>query len=83
MESMLNWYRAYAQRPPQDPPSWRVTVPTMMIWGARDTALGQEMARPSIELCNEGELYILTKATHWVQHDESARVNELLETFLA
>ena len=83
MTSMMNWYRAYLRYYPVAPVSWRVTMPTLMIWGTQDQALSEDMARPSIEYCeNGGELYLLTDATHWVQHDKATRVNELLSEFL-
>jgi pimeloyl-ACP methyl ester carboxylesterase len=34
-------------------------------------------------MCDEGaDLFILENATHWVQHDEPQRVNELILDFL-
>ncbi|MDX1520382.1 MAG: alpha/beta hydrolase [Anaerolineae bacterium] len=80
--SMLNWYRAYIQKPSTPPANPRITVPTLLIWGAQDTVLGREMAQPSIDLCDDGRLVFIEEATHWVQHEESDRVNELLDTFL-
>ena len=79
---MLDWSRAYVQKPPTPPASPRITVPTLLIWGAQDTALGREMAQPSIDLCDDGRLVFFEEATHWVQHDEADRVNELIDTFL-
>lgn len=82
--AMLNWYRALVQRRPNLPPaSMRIAVPTLLIWGAQDVALGREMAQPSIDLCDDGRLVFIEEATHWVQHDEPARVNQLLLEFLA
>jgi pimeloyl-ACP methyl ester carboxylesterase len=80
--SMLNWYRAYVQKPPTPPANPRITVPTLLIWGAQDTALGREMAQPSIDLCDDGRLVFIEEATHWLQHEEADRVNELIDTFL-
>ncbi|MBT3188487.1 MAG: alpha/beta hydrolase [Anaerolineae bacterium] len=81
-KSMLNWYRAMLQKPPKPPASSRITVPTLLIWGAKDKFLGREMAQSSIELCNDGRLVFIEEATHWVQHEEAERVNELIGTFL-
>jgi len=53
-----------------------------MLWGARDVALGREMAEPSIALCDDGRLVFLEDATHFVQHDEPDRVNRELLAFL-
>ena len=82
MTAMINWYRALQKARPSRRASPRVRVPTLMIWGARDIALGREMAQPSIEYCEDGRLVFLEEATHWVQHDEPEQVNELLVKFL-
>lgn len=81
-KSMLNWYRSFVQKPPSPPASSRISVPTLLIWGAQDTAFGREMAQPSIERCDNGRLVFIEEATHWVQHDEAERVNQLVGTFL-
>jgi pimeloyl-ACP methyl ester carboxylesterase len=54
-----------------------------MLWGKQDVALGQEMAQPSIDLCDQGELVFFEHATHWLQHDEAAEVSNHLVAFLA
>jgi len=80
--SMINWYRAYVRKQPEDPTSWRVKVPTMMIWGEKDGFLKKSMAQPSIDLCNEGQLHLIPSGTHWVQHDAADEVNTYLGEFL-
>jgi pimeloyl-ACP methyl ester carboxylesterase len=79
---MVNWYRALLRRPPSYPARPRITVPTLLIWGARDRFLEKAMARPSIDLCDEGRLILVEEATHWVQHEEAKRVNGWIEGFL-
>ena len=81
LTAMLNWYRAVMQKPPMPPDNLRITVPTLLIWGAQDKFLGRELARPSIDLCDHGRLVLIEEATHWVQHEEAGRVNELIDTF--
>jgi pimeloyl-ACP methyl ester carboxylesterase len=76
IQSMLNWYRALRYR--DRPSGRRVTVPTLVLWGARDVALCKEMAPASIELCDDGRLEMLDTATHWIQHDEPEWVTERL-----
>ncbi|MCU0499351.1 MAG: alpha/beta hydrolase [Anaerolineae bacterium] len=83
IRSMLMWYRAYAQLPPKFPKDKRIKVPVRMIWGVKDIALIEELAQPSIDLCDQGELFKLQDATHWVQHDQPEQVNQLLLEFLA
>jgi pimeloyl-ACP methyl ester carboxylesterase len=88
LTGMLNWYRAIVRRALRG--SWnpnrvalrRVHVPTLMLWGKRDVALRHEMAQPSIELCERGELVTFERATHWVQHDAADEVNQKLIAFL-
>ena len=75
---MVNWYRAAARSQRKLASLGRITVPTLMIWGAKDFALGREMAQPSIDLCDHGRLVFIEEAGHFVQHEEPARVNELL-----
>ncbi len=81
LTGMLNWYRALFQRRPKFPADVRVHVPTLLIWGKQDIALGHEMAQPSIDLCDEGRLVLFEDATHWVQHDKVAEVSQLLAEF--
>jgi len=80
--SILNWYRAALQMPPDLTGNMHVHVPTLMLWGANDIALGREMAQPSIELCDHGKLVLFENTSHWIQHDKAAAVNKhLLEFF--
>jgi len=79
----LNWYRAAARYRPRISLQGKIQVPTLMIWGARDTALELELARASIGLCERGRLVVLDEATHWVQHEAAGEVNRLLLGFLS
>jgi pimeloyl-ACP methyl ester carboxylesterase len=80
--AMINWYRAMFRTKIKPLPSKRITVPTLLIWGAQDFALGREMAQPSINRCDDGRLVFIEEAGHWVQHEEPERVNDLLLGFL-
>jgi pimeloyl-ACP methyl ester carboxylesterase len=81
IKSMLGWYRAAVQMPPDLSNDLRVSVPTLMLWGAQDSALGREMAQPSLDLCDEGKLVFFESSSHWVQHDASEAVNKHLVEF--
>lgn len=86
LTGMLNWYRAMARSAAGSSGSGRkprITVPTLMLWGEQDSALGKELAQPSIELCDEGELVFFPKATHWIQHDEADDVNRMIHDFIS
>jgi pimeloyl-ACP methyl ester carboxylesterase len=80
--AMLHWYRAVVRKPPRLSVHRPTTVPTLLIWGAQDAFLGLDLARSSMALCQDGQLAMLEEGTHWVHHEEPARVNVLIETFL-
>ncbi|NUM48327.1 MAG: alpha/beta hydrolase [Anaerolineales bacterium] len=80
--SMINWYRALIQKPPQTPANMRIHVPTLVLWGAQDKFLSREMAQESMAYCDDGQLVYFEEATHWVQHEEVTKVNELILHFL-
>lgn len=80
--AMLNWYRAFVRGPRKTLESSRITVPTLMLWGVHDVALERGLAERSIAMCEKGRLIFFEEATHWLQHEEPARVNELIVEFM-
>ncbi len=83
VRSMIHWYRAAARSRPRRPASPRVSVPTLLLWGAQDRFLGREMAQPSIDLCDHGRLEFFEEASHWIQQEEPERVNRELVGFFS
>ncbi|MBC6607048.1 alpha/beta hydrolase [Hymenobacter sp. BT188] len=79
--SMLNWYRAAARYVRQLNPPGRVRVPIHIVWGKHDAFLNPNMAQESLAWCEAGRLTYFEKSTHWVQHEDSEAVNELLLRF--
>jgi pimeloyl-ACP methyl ester carboxylesterase len=82
LTGMLNWYRGAIPRDFGPPERYRITVPTLVLWGAREVYAVRETAEQSIRMCAGGELVFFEQATHWVQHDEPERVNRMLLDFL-
>jgi len=82
LTAMLNWYRAlwFSMRSVRDRP--RIRVPTLLLWGTQDVALGKELAQPSIDLCEYGWLEFFETATHWLQHEEPEQVNARIQAFI-
>jgi epoxide hydrolase 4 len=78
--SMINWYRALFRTRVKFPDKV-VRVPTRILWGERDAFLLAEMAHESLRYCTNAELFTFANATHWLQHEEPARVSELLIDF--
>jgi pimeloyl-ACP methyl ester carboxylesterase len=81
MNAMINWYRAAFREPMTPKSDFHVHIPTLILWGERDVALGAEMAQRSIALCDDGRLVFFENASHWVQHDEFGEVNRQLISF--
>jgi pimeloyl-ACP methyl ester carboxylesterase len=80
LNGMINWYRAAFRYRSKFPDS-TVHVPTRILWGERDAFLLSEMAHDSLRYCDNAELYTFANASHWLQHEEPARVSELLIDF--
>ncbi len=82
LSGMLAWYRAlrrYVMRPLS---AEQIRVPTRILWGRQDFALGPALAEASLALCARGELEWFDDAGHWLQHETAERVNERLLDFL-
>ena len=81
LKAMIHWYRAGLRYPP---PRSRSVIepPTLLIWGEKDTALGTEFIEPICRPCADIRVERIPDASHWVQHEEPDRVNELLIDFL-
>lgn len=81
--SMLNWYRAMPQMLPELNGDLRIRVPTLMLWGAQDIALGRELIQPSLDLFDQGRLVFFEDSSHWVHLDEADAVNKHLVEFFS
>ena len=80
LTGMINWYRALFRTRVRFPDK-TVCVPVRILWGERDAFLLPEMARESLRYCTNAELFTFADASHWLQHEEPARVSELLIDF--
>lgn len=83
MRGMLGWYRAALRFPREVFLARRVQPATLILWGARDVALAPELASESLAWCDDGRLVTFPDASHWVQHDRAAAVNQQLIGFLS
>lgn len=86
----LNYYRAAKIGPSQpaaeqELPSAlpRITVPTLVLWGERDTALLSENLEGLGEVVESVKVVRLPEGTHWVVHEEPERINREIREFLA
>jgi pimeloyl-ACP methyl ester carboxylesterase len=80
LTGMIHWYRAVFRHRSKFADS-TVRVPTRILWGKHDVALLFEMAEASLRYCTNAELLPFPENTHWLHHEEPARVAELLIEF--
>ena len=77
MTAMLNYYRALIRHWPSRSQlaNLRRTleVPTLMIWGTQDRALGKELTLGTEKLVRDVTLRYIPNASHWVQQDARRR----------
>jgi pimeloyl-ACP methyl ester carboxylesterase len=82
LTGMINWYRALARYPKILTSDLRLHMPVRILWGKLDPSLTHEMAARSMQFCDQADLTMFERATHWVQHEEATAVNrELIEFF--
>jgi pimeloyl-ACP methyl ester carboxylesterase len=57
-------------------------VPTLMIWGERDSALGKELTLGTEKFVRDLTLRYLPNVSHWVQQEAPETVNAMIEAWL-
>jgi pimeloyl-ACP methyl ester carboxylesterase len=83
---MINYYRAAVRQSQKQAAAQLrpISAPTLVIWGQRDRYLGPQLAEPDRDdVPNLDRVERLPGASHWVHHDESERVTQLLIDFFA
>ena len=90
----LNYYRASPLHPatPEDPGAagvkfdpaqFIVRVPTLVIWGERDTALLPSLLDGLDEFVTDLTVKRIPDGSHWVIHEHPGEVNRLIREFIA
>lgn len=83
LTSAINYYRAAARYPSTSSMQNAIIhVPTLVIWGEQDMALGKELNDGLERYVSTLELLFIEDASHWVQQDRPDLVNNYLLTFL-
>ncbi|HMO42252.1 MAG TPA: alpha/beta fold hydrolase [Phenylobacterium sp.] len=83
MTAMVNWYRAAVRHPFMNAPWPRIDVPTLVVWGEADTALGLETLEGTDAYVADLTLRRLPGVSHWVQQEAPEAVNAILTEWLA
>lgn len=82
LTSMLNWYRALPKGSFNQTPKMKIQVPVRIIWGLGDQFLSSQLAKESLNFCNNADLVFVGQATHWIHHEQPLIVNQLIHEFL-
>jgi epoxide hydrolase 4 len=83
MTAMLNYYRANFREFGKAPqPSPKIDVPTLIIWGEEDTALGIELTEGYEPYVRDFTLKRLPGVSHWVQQEAPRAVNAYMLDWL-
>jgi pimeloyl-ACP methyl ester carboxylesterase len=61
----------------------KVTVPTLVIWGEKDTALLTSNLVGLEQFVSQLTIKRIPDGTHWVVHEKRDEVNQLLRQFVA
>ena len=84
LKAGIDYYRALLlrTRSSRDALLRRIEIPTLVLWGDRDRYLIPENAEPGSDWLPNAGLVRFPEASHWLPHEEPARVNELVIDFL-
>jgi pimeloyl-ACP methyl ester carboxylesterase len=82
---MINYYRSSVRQSKGADAALRpISAPTLVIWGQDDGYLGPDLAEPDHDdVPHLDRVERVPDASHWVHHDASERVNQLLAEFFA
>jgi len=85
LTAALNYYRAAFRAAPRLVlrARRRIEVPVLLIWGERDRYLGLHLLEGTERWVPDLRVERIPEASHWVQADAPAKVNELLLGHLA
>ena len=79
LRAMLNCYRALAR--PGAPRLGRIAVPTLVLWGERDSFMDNRLAASSAGRCEQAEVRLIAGATHWLHLEQPDRIARELAAF--
>jgi pimeloyl-ACP methyl ester carboxylesterase len=93
LKGAVNYYRATPLHPADksgsgpstlnlDPESFRVRVPTCVIWGEADHALMTTLLDGLEQWVDDLVIERIADCSHWIIHEQSDRINQLIRGFL-
>ncbi len=83
LTAMVNYYRNIF-KPVFFNRKWGVLeVPTLMIWGENDTALGKELTYGTEAYVKDLQIHYIPNCSHWIQQEQPALLNQYMQDFLS
>ncbi len=82
LTAMVNYYRALDLGGRWQQPWGVLDVPTLLIWGEEDAALGKELTLGTDDYVSNLQLRYIPQCSHWVQQEQPGQVNALMAEFL-
>ena len=79
----LNYYRSALWPILTKPQTWSVLpMPTLLIWGEQDIALGKELTYGTEQYVRDLQVRYIPDSGHWVQQEKPTLVNQYMHEFL-
>lgn len=83
LTAMLNYYRNIFQSQTLKK-NWSVLeVPTLLIWGEHDTALGKELTYGTAAYVRDFQIKYIANSGHWVQQEQPELVTQYMREFIS
>ncbi len=82
LTAMINYYRNIFPRLLNQTEWDMLQVPTLMIWGENDLALGKELTYNTQAYVKDFQLRYIPNCSHWVQQEQPNLVNQYMREFL-
>lgn len=83
LTAMINYYRNTFEQGLTDRDWGVLDVPTLMIWGEDDTALGKELTYGTEAYVKNFQIRYISNCSHWVQQERPELVNQYMREYLA
>jgi epoxide hydrolase 4 len=83
LTAMLNYYRNILQQGMVAKEWGKLSVPTLLIWGENDAALGIELTYGTEAYVEDLTVRYIPNCSHWVQQEKPDLVNQYMREFLA
>jgi pimeloyl-ACP methyl ester carboxylesterase len=85
LTAALNWYRAVGRSGGlslRRGAESRIEIPTLLIWGEEDQALGKELTYNTDQFVPNLQVRYIPQCSHWVQQEQPELVNRYIIEFL-